>query len=146
MGAQERAAAAIARMERVRRELAERRELRYRNAKAVQERSLAGVRQLGPEFEQVAKQLGEVARRRQKAGGWATERIDRENSNVMSFGPLAETPPAPYYPPPAVAPPRAPAKDEPAKPAPTERRRRPAAPAPPDDDDFFDRDTWMVNR
>lgn len=86
MGAYDRAAAARARMAQVQREMAERRSLRDRNFRAKREQSLEAFKKQGPVMAQVAKHMGELGRRTAQAGGWATEKTERDKDFVMGFG------------------------------------------------------------
>jgi hypothetical protein len=176
MGAFDRAAAARAKMAQVQREMAERRALRDRNFLQRREQALDAFKKQGPVMEQVAKHLGELGRRRKQAGGWATEKTERDKDFVMGFGlddedaskdpytfrstqrPAgADTPPggigtledeeSPLARSSAPMPPPAPeAPPAPAPPAPP-RTRRPAARQELDDeDDFSNQSSWMQNR
>jgi hypothetical protein len=166
MGAQERATAARARMDQVRRETAERRALRHRNIQEARAKAMANLRGLGPALEQNIKQAEEVTRRREQAGGWATQKIDSDKNFVMAFDLDGEGAPKPAYPPPP--PPVAPepnrfgvVEDEVATPAPVVAAEEPPpSPARPpvretrpvrqhevldDEDDFSNQSSWMRN-
>jgi hypothetical protein len=163
MSAQDKAAKARARMDQVRREMAERRALRARNGAAASARARKSLLAQGPVAEQVAKHLGELGRRRRQAGGWATEKTERDKDYVLGFGeeenagfrhvrrPPAETRPggigsieddeaeSARAPEPAAPPPPPP---PPAPEAPAARQVR--RPAPIDDeDDFSNQSSWM---
>jgi hypothetical protein len=86
MGAFDRAAAARAKMAQVQREMAERRALRDRNFRQKREQALEAFKKQGPVMAQVAKHMGELGRRRAQAGGWATEKTERDKDFVMGFG------------------------------------------------------------
>jgi len=88
MGAYDRAAAARAKMAQAQREMAERRSLRDRNFSQRREQAADAFKKQGPVMEQVAKHMGELGRRRAQAGGWATEKTerDRDKDFVMGFG------------------------------------------------------------
>jgi hypothetical protein len=160
MSASDKAARARARMEQVRREMSERRALRARNGRAAHDRAQEALRKQGPVMGQVVKHLGELGRRRRQAGGWATEKTERDKNYVMGFGGeeeqgeqfayrpaarRADVPPGgigaldddevaaepPEPEPPVVEPPAAP------------RRPAHAAPDDEDDDDFSSRSSWM---
>jgi hypothetical protein len=73
-------------MAQVQREMAERRSLRDRNFRAKREQSLEAFKKQGPVMAQVAKHMGELGRRRAQAGGWATEKTERDKDFVMGFG------------------------------------------------------------
>lgn len=165
MSAQERATAARARMDQVRREATERRALRERNLQETRAKAMADLRDLGPALEQNVKQADEVSRRREQAGGWATQKIDSDKNFVMAFDLDGEGPPKPTYQPPP--PPAAPepnrfgvVEDEVPKPAPAAAEQQPASPArqpePPsrpvrqrevldDEDDYSNQSSWMRN-
>src|SRR5438093_488124 len=105
MGAQERAAAAVSRMDQARREMAERRALRHRHRTEVQEKVRDGATRNAPVIAQAVKELDDVAQRRKRAGGWATEKIDRANGHVMGLGIEADGPTrTPAHRPPTVPP------------------------------------------
>jgi hypothetical protein len=174
MGAFDVAAAARAKMAQVQREMADRRALRDRNFRQRREQALDSFKKQGPVMEQVAKHMGELGRRRKQAGGWATEKTERDRDNVMGFGlededtskdpydfqptrRAADTPPggigtladeedSPLQS--APTPPPAPeAPPAPTPPAPTRAPRRPAARQELDDeDDFSNQSSWMQNR
>src|SRR5690349_15358628 len=86
MGAFDVAAAARAKMAQVQREMAERRALRDRNFTQRRAEALDAFKKQGPVMEQVAKHMGELGRRRKQAGGWATEKTERDRDNVLGFG------------------------------------------------------------
>lgn len=166
MGAHDRAAKARARMDQVRREMAERRALRTRKARAATDRASENLRKQGPVAAQVAKHLNELGRRRAQAGGWATGNTERDRDYVMGFGteddegkqqftfrppPRVETRPggigsieddAPPAPPPTPEPPP-PAARPPAPPPPPVRRPVRAREDLDDEDDFSNQSTWM---
>jgi hypothetical protein len=175
MGAFDRAAAARAKMAQVQREMAERRALRDRNFLQRRAEAVDAFKKQGPVMEQVAKHMGELGRRRKQAGGWATEKTERDKDFVMGFGFEDEdqsknpynfrptqrqgpdTPPggigtladeeSPLQSAPHPPPaPEAPPAPEP--PAPTRAPRRPVAPRQEldDEDDFSNQSSWMQNR
>src|SRR5262245_52255211 len=86
MSAPDKAARARARMDQIRREMSERRALRARNGAAAREKARDSLLKQGPVAEQVAKHLGELGRRRKQAGGWATEKTERDKDYIMGFG------------------------------------------------------------
>lgn len=164
MSAQDKAAKARARMDQVRREMSERRALRVRNGRAARDKARESLMKQGPVAEQVAKHLGELGRRRRQAGGWATEKTERDKNYVMGFGGEDEEQRDPFaYRP--TARPQAPVAPggigfiddeeevrEPAPPAPeAPAARQPRRPAPAttefdDEDDFSNQSSWMRNR
>jgi hypothetical protein len=160
MSAHDKAAKARARMDQVRREMSERRALRARNGKATRERARDSLLKQGPVAEQVAKHLGELGRRRRQAGGWATEKTERDKDYIMGFGGEEERDAFAYRPAPrpqADPPPGGIGAFEyedieperPAPPAPeAPAARQPRRPAHArtefdDDDDFSNQSTWM---
>ncbi len=149
MGAQERAMAARARMDQVRREQAQRRDLRHRNLQETRAKAMADLRALGPVLEQNVKQADEVSRRREQAGGWATQKIDSDKNFHMAFDLDGEGPPKPAYQlPPPVAPEPVPpaaaaaAEPPPSEPAPSSRPARQRE-VLDDEDDFSNQSSWM---
>lgn len=85
--AEGRAAAAISRLGRISRELADRRALRERHAAAVKEQARDSLQKQGAVAERAAKHLGELTRRQRDAGGWATDKSLADKDTVMGFGP-----------------------------------------------------------
>jgi hypothetical protein len=163
MSAHDRAAKARARMDQIRREMSERRALRTRNARAAKERATENLRKQGPVAAQVAKHMGELGRRRAQAGGWATEKTERDPDYIMGFGTEDEDPnqvkirptpqPQPEQPPagglgsiedrPAPAPEPAPRAVTPPPPTRRPTREREVL---DDEDDFSNQSTWMRNQ
>lgn len=166
MTALDKAAKARARMDQVRREMSERRALRTRNGQAAREKSRESMLKQGPVAEQVAKHLGELGRRRKQAGGWATEKTERDKDYLMGFTgedeeqrdefayrpaprPQADQPPGGLG---ALedeqnarpAPPTPPAPEAPA--ARHVRRPAHAREALDDEDDFSNQSSWMRNQ
>lgn len=174
MGAYDMAAKARAKMAQVQREMAERRALRDRNFVQRRAEALEAFKKQGPVMEQVAKHMGELGRRHKQAGGWATEKTERDRENVMGFGLEDEDPskdPYNFQPtrrvpdtppggigtipdddesPLASAPTPPPAPEAPPAPSPAAPPRAPRRPAPrqelDDEDDFSNQSTWMQNR
>jgi hypothetical protein len=170
MSALDKAAKARARMDQVRREMSERRALRTRNGRAAKEKARDSLLKQGPVAEQVAKHLGELGRRRKQAGGWATEKTERNKDYILGFNgedeqpgdefafrptqrAQADTPPGGIgvleddeTQPAQQAPPMPP----PAPEAPTLRKPRPAAARDremlDDEDDFSNQSSWMRNQ
>jgi hypothetical protein len=149
MSAHDRAAKARARMDQVRREMAERRALRARKARAAKESATENLKKQGPVAAQVAKHMGELGRRARMAGGWATDRTQRDTDYVMGFG-ADDDQPKPTYtyrPPPQEAKPGGIGYIE-EEPTPTPT---PTPTAPPrdqrdildDEDDFSNQSSWM---
>ena len=174
MGAYDMAAKARAKMAQVQREMAERRALRDRNFVQRRAEALDSFKKQGPVMEQVAKHMGELGRRRKQAGGWATEKTERDRDNVMGFGLEDEdqakdpynfqaTRRAPDTPPGGIgtldeeesplhssAPMPPPAPEAPPAPTPPAPPRAPRRPAPrqelDDEDDFSNQSSWMQGR
>lgn len=169
MSAHDKAAKARARMDQVRREMSERRALRSRNGRAAKAKALDSLMKQGPVAAQVTKHMGELGRRRKAAGGWATEKTERDKDYILGFGggedeqqqqdqlayrptppPQADTPPGgigvfedeetePTPPPTPPPAPEAPA----ARPV---RRPAPAREALDDEDDYSNQSSWMRNQ
>jgi hypothetical protein len=176
MGAFDRAAAARAKMAQVQREMAERRSLRDRNFRQKREQSQEAFKKQGPVMAQVAKHMGELGKRRAQAGGWATEKTERDKDFVIGFGfeeedpsknpynfrPTVQGRPAGTDTPPGgigtledeeapvrEAPPTPPPAPEPPQaPTPPRGARRPVAPREvlDDEDDFSNQSSWMRNQ
>lgn len=175
MGAYDRAAAARAKMAQVQREMAERRALRDRNFRQKREQAQEAFKKQGPVMAQVAKHMGELGRRRKQAGGWATEKTERDKDFVMGFGfededpskdpynyrAAVQTRPAGADTPPggigsladeeearAAAPPPPAPEPAPAAQAPTRAPRRPVVEREvlDDEDDFSNQSSWMRNQ
>jgi hypothetical protein len=174
MGAFDRAAAARAKMAQVQREMAERRALRDRNFRQKREQALEAFKKQGPAMAQVAKHMGELGRRRAQAGGWATEKTERDKDFVMGFGfededprkdPYGLRPAVPQRPAgtdtppggigtledegasPLTAPIPPPPPEPPAPVTPPRSTRRPAEREVLDDeDDFSNQSTWLRNQ
>jgi hypothetical protein len=162
MSALDKAARARARMDQTRREMSERRALRTRNGAAAREKARESLLKQGPVAEQVAKHLGELGRRRKQAGGWATEKTERDKDYIMGFEgdeerqdiyrpaqrPQADTPPGGIgaFPDDEVAPtpPTPPAPEAPA--ARQVRRPAHAREVLDDEDDFSNQSSWMRNQ
>jgi hypothetical protein len=145
-----RVAAAISRMERVRREMAERRGLRQRHGAEIRASSVASLTQHAAAAQQAARDLGERARRRQAAGGWSTSSTDRDRNPTLGLGlqdnddPPAVADQSGHRPPPVVTPPPVPVVPERTSPPAARRPTRPRRPE--EDDDDFSGHSWMVNR
>jgi hypothetical protein len=173
MSALDKAAKARARMDQVRREMSERRALRTRNGRAAQEKARDSLLKQGPVAEQVAKHLGELGRRRKQAGGWATEKTERDKNYVLGFNgeddePRDEFEFRPTQRSQGDTPPGGigvleedetePAKPEPGPPMPPPAPEAPTLRKPPrpaaargrdeldDEDDFSNQSSWMRNQ
>jgi len=151
-------------MDQIRREMSERRALRARNGAAAREKARDSLLKQGPVAEQVAKHLGELGRRRKQAGGWATEKTERDKDYIMGFGDeeekrdefafrsgprhAADQPPGGIgslpdeeteQPPPTPPAPEAPAARQVRRPAHAREELD-------DEDDFSNQSTWMRNQ
>jgi hypothetical protein len=167
MTALDKAARARARMDQTRREMSERRALSARNGAAARERGRESLLKQGPVAEQVAKHLGELGRRRKQAGGWATEKTERDKDYIMGFDgeeeergesfayrpaprPQADQPPAGIgaLPGDEAAPPAPPAPPPAPEAPPARHVRRPAHARDvlDDEDDFSNQSSWMRNQ
>jgi hypothetical protein len=153
------------------REQSDRRALRDRQGEERKARSQEYMKKQVQAAERYVQHRRELGKRKDEAGGWATEKTLADKSNVMGFGPedaeetpaggyaqyTAQVPVAPSVPVPAVPPPAAggwqeppsPAvPDAPAAPAVEEAkppRRRPGRHARPPEsfDDDFSNNSWM---
>jgi hypothetical protein len=152
-------------MDQVRREMSERRALRTRNGRAAQEKGRDSLLKQGPVAAQVAKHMGELGRRRAAAGGWATEKTERDKDYLLGFdgdeeeqgkefdfrpAPRPQADPAPgglgaiedeetQAPPPTPPAPEAPAARQP-------RHRAPEPEVLDDEDDYSNQSSWMRNQ
>jgi hypothetical protein len=168
MSALDRAAKARARMDQVRREMGERRAMRIRNGRAAREKAQDSLMKQGPVAAQVAKHMGELGRRHKAAGGWATEKTERDKDYLLGFDgeeersdefayrpaarPQADTPPGGIgaledEEVEAAAEP-APAPPPPAPEPPVRQVRRPAHAREEldDEDDYSNQSSWMRNQ
>ena len=158
---------AKARMQQVRNEMSERRALRARKAAAIKQQSSDSFRGQAQVADQVSKNLHELGKRRRQAGGWGTEKVERDKDYVLGFGPEGEESQDPYayrptpQPAPATTEPgdlghledeeeaaaetRPPAPPAPPRPAPVRSERRPGTNLD-DDDDFSNQSSWMTNQ
>ncbi|PXY32223.1 hypothetical protein [Prauserella muralis] len=135
--AEGKAAAVIARLGQISRELADRRALRERRASEARQRASDSLQKQGKVAERAAKHLGELGRRQKEAGGWVTEKALADKDKVMGFGPEEDEQPDEFArytgyssaPPPPPSPPQA---DAQAQAEPQERKySRSVAPPPP---------------
>ncbi|MCP2254728.1 hypothetical protein LY13_003498 [Prauserella aidingensis] len=133
--AEGRAAAALARFDRINRELADRRALRERKAAEAKQRASDNLARRGEVAERSAKHLIELAKRQRANSGFDTGRSREEEEHVLRFGAEDETaaePPTRH-----MLPPQPPASPAPPPP--------PRGPAPADDheDDDFSHETYL---
>jgi ABC-type dipeptide/oligopeptide/nickel transport system ATPase component len=158
---------AKARMQQVRKEMSERRALRARKAAAIKQQSADSFRSQAQVAEQVTKNLAELGKRRRQAGGWGTEKVERDKDYVLGFGLEGEEGQNPYAYRPTPRPVSAddqpggiggiedeeePAAETrpadppaPPRPAPVRTERRPARDLD-DEDDFSNQSSWMTNQ
>ncbi|SFB31660.1 hypothetical protein SAMN05216266_10886 [Amycolatopsis marina] len=153
------------------REQSDRRELRDRQGQELKARSQEYMTKQVQAAERYVQHRRELGKRKEEAGGWATEKTLSDKSNVMGFGPedpeeapaagfaqyTAPVPVAPAVPtpepPPAAggwqeppSPPPAPAAPAPAvaeEPKAPKRPGRHARPQESFDDDDFSNNSWM---
>ncbi|MEU4254422.1 hypothetical protein AB0F15_44230 [Amycolatopsis sp. NPDC026612] len=151
--AEDRYRAAISTMEAAAREQDEQRGLRERRVAEAQAEARAGMQQELAAAQKYAEHMDELNKRKQSAGGWATEKTlaDKSREALMEFGVHEEEADTGYtnYPTPSYGTPAAavPPRPEPAPEPP------PAAPEPPrrgrharplDDEDDFSSTSWLV--
>ncbi|MCR6490620.1 hypothetical protein M8542_48255 [Amycolatopsis sp. OK19-0408] len=159
--AEERYRAAISTMDAAAREQDEQRGLRERRVAEAEAQARDGLKQELGAAQKYAEHMDELNKRKQSAGGWATEKTlaDKGRESLMEFGVQDEeagagfqnypTPsygtPAPSYgtPEPAAAAPRPEPVPEPAAPAPEPPKRGRHA-RQPDDEDDFSSTSWLV--
>jgi hypothetical protein len=148
--AEDRYRAAVSTMTAAAREQDEQRGLRERRVAETQEQARAGLQQELGAAQKYAEHMDELNKRKQSAGGWATEKTlaDKGRESLMEFG-VHEEEAAPAnsfagYSAPSAAPPRPePVPEPPApEPAPAPRRGRHARPV--EDDDDFSSTSWLV--
>lgn len=168
MGGHDSAMRAKARMQQVRKEMSERRVLRARKLATAKQTAAENFQNQGQVAEQVSKHLNELNKRRKQAGGWGTEKVERDKDFVLGFGLEGEEGQNPY----AYQPTGGPARDSeepgglgsladeeatadaaeaeptppaPPRPAPARPERRPGQNLD-DDDDFSNQSSWMTNQ
>ena len=134
--AEGRAAAALARFDRINRELADRRALRERRAAEAKQRASDNLARRGEVAERSAKHLIELAKRQRANSGFDTGRSREEEEHVLRFGvddeAAAAEPPTQHMLSPQPAPPAS-------QPQPT----RGPVPAYDEDDDDFSHETYL---
>jgi len=152
--AEERYRAAISTMDAAAREQDEQRGLRERRVAEAETQAREGLKNELGAAQKYAEHMDELNKRKQSAGGWATEKTlaDKGRESLMQFGAEdEETEPTssfPAYPAPAAAPPRpepvpVPVPEPPA-PAPEPQRPRGRHARPVEDDDDFSSTSWLV--
>jgi hypothetical protein len=153
--AEDRYRAAISTMDAAAREQDEQRGLRERRVAEAQEQARTGLQREMGAAQKYAEHMDELNKRKQSAGGWATEKTlaDKGRESLMQFGAEDEEADTGYtnYPTPsygtpapaAVAPRPEPAPEPPAAPAPEPPRRGRHA-RPIEDEDDFSSTSWLV--
>ncbi|MGW4057124.1 hypothetical protein ACWEGE_02535 [Amycolatopsis sp. NPDC004747] len=151
--AEDRYRAAISTMEAAAREQDEQRGLRERRLAEAQQQAREGMQKELAATQRYAEHMDELNKRKQSAGGWATEKTlaDKSRESLMEFGVHDEEAdtgytnyPTPSYGTPAAAavPPRPEPAPEPPPAAEPPRRGRHAR--QPDDEDDFSSTSWLV--
>ncbi|WIX87534.1 hypothetical protein [Amycolatopsis sp. DG1A-15b] len=152
--AEDRYRAAISTMEAAAREQDEQRGLRERRLAEAQQQASEGMQKELAAAQKYAEHMDELNKRKQSAGGWATEKTlaDKSRESLMEFGVHEEEAGTGYpnYPTPSYGTPVAAAVPPRPEPAP---EPPPAAPEPPrrgrharqpDDEDDFSSTSWLV--
>ena len=153
--AEDRYRTAISTMEAAAREQDEQRGLRERRLAEAQQQAREGMQKELAAAQKYAEHMDELTKRKQSAGGWATEKTlaDKSRESLMEFGVHEEEAatgytnyPTPSYGTPApVVPPRPePAPEPPPVAATPEPPRRGRHARQPDDDDDFSSTSWLV--
>ncbi|MEV5714233.1 hypothetical protein AB0L41_10060 [Amycolatopsis mediterranei] len=152
--AEDRYRAAISTMEAAAREQDEQRGLRERRLAEAQQQASEGMQKELAAAQKYAEHMDELNKRKQSAGGWATEKTlaDKSRESLMEFGVHEEEAdtgypnyPTPSYGTPAAAvPPRPEPAPEPPPAAAPEPSRRGRHARQPDDDDDFSSTSWLV--
>jgi hypothetical protein len=155
--AEERYRTAISTMDAAAREQDEQRGLRDRRVAEAETQAREGLKNELGAAQKYAEHMDELNKRKQSAGGWATEKTlaDKGRESLMQFGSEDETEPtntfpaypasAPAaYPPPAAAAPQPEPVPEPAAPAPEPQRPRGRHARPVEDEDDFSSTSWLV--
>jgi hypothetical protein len=146
--AEDRYRAAVSTMDAAAREQDEQRGLRERRVAEAETQAREGLKQELGAAQKYAEHMDELNKRKQSAGGWATEKTlaDKGRESLMQFGGEDEEPPPTdsfaAYSAPSAAPPRPEPVPEPPAPAPEPKRGRHARPV--EDDDDFSSTSWLV--
>jgi hypothetical protein len=151
--AEDRYRAAISTMDAAAREQDEQRGLRERRVAEAETQAKEGLRTELAAAQKYAEHMDELNKRKQSAGGWATEKTlaDKSRESLMEFGVQDEEAdtgytsyPTPSYgtPVPAAAAPRPEPAPEPAAPPEPPKRGRHARPV--EDEDDFSSTSWLV--
>ncbi|MGW5716674.1 hypothetical protein ACWEVP_10970 [Amycolatopsis sp. NPDC003865] len=150
--AEDRYRAAISTMDAAAREQDEQRGLRERRVAEAETQAREGLKNELAAAQKYAEHMDELNKRKQSAGGWATEKTlaDKGRESLMEFGVQDEEAdtgytayPTPSYgtPVPAAAAPPAPEPPAPPAPEPPKRGRHARQ---PDDEDDFSSTSWLV--
>ncbi|SFW45754.1 hypothetical protein [Amycolatopsis australiensis] len=148
--AEDRYRAAISTMEAAAREQDEQRGLRERRVAEAEAQAREGLKQELAAAQKYAEHMDELNKRKQSAGGWATEKTlaDKSRESLMEFGVQDEEAgtgypnyPTPSYGTPVTAAPRPEPAPEPPAPEPPRRGRHARQ---PDDEDDFSSTSWLV--
>jgi hypothetical protein len=150
--AEERYRAAISTMDAAAREQDEQRGLRERRVAEAETQAREGLKNELGAAQKYAEHMDELNKRKQSAGGWATEKTlaDKGRESLMQFGAEDEdstpTNSFPAYPAPAAAAPRPEPVPVPELPAPAPEPQRPRGrhARPVEDDDDFSSTSWLV--
>jgi hypothetical protein len=148
--AEERYRAAISTMDAAAREQDEQRGLRERRVAEAETQAREGLKNELGAAQKYAEHMDELNKRKQSAGGWATEKTlaDKGRESLMQFGAEDEdatpTNSFPAYAAPAAAPPRPEPVPEPPAPAPEPQRPRGRHARPVEDEDDFSSTSWLV--
>ena len=152
--AEDRYRAAISTMDAAAREQDEQRGLRERRVAEAETQAREGLKNELAAAQKYAEHMDELNKRKQSAGGWATEKTlaDKSRESLMEFGVHDEEADTGYtnYPTPsygtpvAAAPPRPEPAPEPPPAAAPEPPRRGRHARQPDDEDDFSSTSWLV--
>ncbi|MDX3191336.1 hypothetical protein PV458_23255 [Streptomyces sp. MN03-5084-2B] len=152
--AEDRYRAAISTMEAAAREQDEQRGLRERKLAEAKQQASEGMQRELAAAQKYAEHMDELTKRKQSAGGWATEKTlaDKSRESLMEFGVADEGadtgytnyPTPSYGTPAAAAPPRPEPAPEPPPAAAPEPPRRGRHARQPDDEDDFSSTSWLV--
>ncbi|MEV4149062.1 hypothetical protein AB0J40_35760 [Amycolatopsis sp. NPDC049691] len=148
--AEDRYRAAISTMDAAAREQDEQRGLRERRVAEAETQAREGLKNELAAAQKYAEHMDELNKRKQSAGGWATEKTlaDKGRESLMEFGVQDEEAdtgytayPTPSYGTPVQAAPPAPEPPAPPAPEPPKRGRHARQ---PDDEDDFSSTSWLV--
>jgi hypothetical protein len=148
--AEDRYRAAVSTMDAAAREQDEQRGLRERRVAEAETQAREGLKQELGAAQKYAEHMDELNKRKQSAGGWATEKAlaDKNRESLMEFGVEDETEPtnsfANYAAPSAALPRPEPAPEPPPAPPAAAEPRRGRHARPVEDDDDFSSTSWLV--